>query len=770
MTFDNDQDLAKILNINIHKDWNLSVRTLNALKNFNIIYLGELIQCQEKELLSFINFGQKSLNEIYDKLSEYSLKLGTQNVKGEIGRYKIEKESINQNTVPEKYDSNYLRKFYINIHKEWPLSVRTQNCLLNKGIIFIGDLISYSKLELLNMKNFGRKSFNEIEPFLEKNSLSLGTPLIGWESYKSERQFQHLKEERKRNPYNRVAKSILDNFKKFTEKYTSISTITISDNMPVQELEKLIISDIDEILLLLNDRCGDIFRARNGYLENCKSLEEIGKKNNITRERVRQIEVKINRSLIGLGLINKDSLLKYFLKFENLSFHKIFPQLDKNFTDTARGVGDISGDKLAEFIENYCGVENRFFETTERTLFDFEKSRLENIFLEVGSPIKLPDFIEEIKSNYGYNEEVSKVAIDFMSKHQLIKIVDENIYPTNLRKNQEVAHILLSYPEGLHWKKVCKIGNQSFTKNKWDLKRIVGDSSLNMISNKDIYLCERGTYKNLKFLSAAKNKTNILKAFIKEIKTLGKTQCAMEDVFVQVKKNKEFNNLNFYEARTVIKIFGEEEGIYHTGVSGTNTVGLSKDIKPIKLKQKIMDIINSHEGEISKDEINEKLTKTKEGIPTDAHLDQLVNEMFIFRINPGVYLNFEDAIKLCDKKLVEKSLKEIITNYKFLTLGFIREKLNEKLGYGLSNFYYDSLIRILAKENSWFYGTNYLSKTTKKIKSTEQSIKDLYNLDLSTNENYENISKKIGISKQYYNNTVYKEKLRFNKEWIHKDE
>ena len=48
-----DQDLAKILNINIHKDWNLSVRTSNSLKNFNIIYLGELIQCQEKDLLSF---------------------------------------------------------------------------------------------------------------------------------------------------------------------------------------------------------------------------------------------------------------------------------------------------------------------------------------------------------------------------------------------------------------------------------------------------------------------------------------------------------------------------------------------------------------------------------------------------------------------------------------------------------------------------------------------------------------------------------------------
>ena len=103
-------------------------------------------------------------------------------------------------------------------------------------------------------------------------------------------------------------------------------------------------------------------------------------------------------------------------------------------------------------------------------------------------------------------------------------------------------------------------------------------------------------------------------------------------------------------------------------------------------------------------------------------------------------------------------------------MGFIREKLNEKLGYGLSNFYYGSLISIIAKENSWFYETNYLSKTTKKTKTPDQSIKDLYNFNLSTNENYENISKKIGISKQYYFNIVYKNEFRFNTDWIHKDE
>ena len=101
MPSDNDQNLAKVLNINIHKDWDLSVRTSNCLKTFNIIYVGELIQYQEKDLFSFINFGQKSLDEINKKLSEYSLKLGTQNVKWEIDHNKIENKNINQKKIEE---------------------------------------------------------------------------------------------------------------------------------------------------------------------------------------------------------------------------------------------------------------------------------------------------------------------------------------------------------------------------------------------------------------------------------------------------------------------------------------------------------------------------------------------------------------------------------------------------------------------------------------------------------------------------------------------
>ena len=100
-----------------------------------------------------------------------------------------------------------------------------------------------------------------------------------------------------------------------------------------------------------------------------------------------------------------------------------------------------------------------------------------------------------------------------MEKKGLIKISDKKIYPIELNKYQEVANILLQYPNGLHWKKIAIIGNKSFSKNKWDLERIVGDASFNMISNKYIYLSDRGTYKLFNLCPEINNRNEIINTF-----------------------------------------------------------------------------------------------------------------------------------------------------------------------------------------------------------------------------------------------------------------
>ncbi|MDP6603746.1 MAG: DNA-directed RNA polymerase subunit alpha [Rhodospirillales bacterium] len=54
----------------------LSVRSANCLKNDNIIYIGDLVQKTEAEMLRTPNFGRKSLNEIKEVLTQMGLQLG----------------------------------------------------------------------------------------------------------------------------------------------------------------------------------------------------------------------------------------------------------------------------------------------------------------------------------------------------------------------------------------------------------------------------------------------------------------------------------------------------------------------------------------------------------------------------------------------------------------------------------------------------------------------------------------------------------------------
>ncbi len=52
------------------------MRSANCLKNDNIVYIGDLVQKTESEMLKTPNFGRKSLNEIKEVLTSMGLRFG----------------------------------------------------------------------------------------------------------------------------------------------------------------------------------------------------------------------------------------------------------------------------------------------------------------------------------------------------------------------------------------------------------------------------------------------------------------------------------------------------------------------------------------------------------------------------------------------------------------------------------------------------------------------------------------------------------------------
>lgn len=88
-------------------------------------------------------------------------------------------EEVQEDTEEEeealKFDRNLLRKV-----DELELSVRSQNCLKNDNIVYIGDLVRKTEAEMLKTPNFGRKSLNEIKEVLVGMGLRFGMEVDGW--------------------------------------------------------------------------------------------------------------------------------------------------------------------------------------------------------------------------------------------------------------------------------------------------------------------------------------------------------------------------------------------------------------------------------------------------------------------------------------------------------------------------------------------------------------------------------------------------------------
>ena len=81
-------------------------------------------------------------------------------------------EGVGEGELPENL-AEYLNKSV----DELELSVRSANCLKNAGIRTIRDLVQKSEKDMLETKNFGRKSLNEIRDILRPMGLSLGMEL-----------------------------------------------------------------------------------------------------------------------------------------------------------------------------------------------------------------------------------------------------------------------------------------------------------------------------------------------------------------------------------------------------------------------------------------------------------------------------------------------------------------------------------------------------------------------------------------------------------------
>jgi DNA-directed RNA polymerase subunit alpha len=153
--------MSQVMSIPV-TDFELSVRSRNCLQKMGIMTLGDLCRATEQELLSSKNFGETSLVEIKEMLASKGLKLGQlapeRNV---LDVFEPEALSADEQALLSRpiADLN--------------LSVRARKCMIRLGISTVADLVRRTGDELLDCKNFGVTSLNEVRDKLSAHGLKL---------------------------------------------------------------------------------------------------------------------------------------------------------------------------------------------------------------------------------------------------------------------------------------------------------------------------------------------------------------------------------------------------------------------------------------------------------------------------------------------------------------------------------------------------------------------------------------------------------------------
>ncbi len=153
--------MGQVLNIPV-TDFELSVRSRNCLQKMGIMNLGDLGRCTEQELLASKNFGETSLVEIKEMLTSKGLRLG---------QYAAERhitEPLDTESLSDDEQAMLNRPI-----SELNLSVRARKCMIRMGISTIGNLLRRTGDDLLECKNFGVTSLNEVREKLTIQGLKL---------------------------------------------------------------------------------------------------------------------------------------------------------------------------------------------------------------------------------------------------------------------------------------------------------------------------------------------------------------------------------------------------------------------------------------------------------------------------------------------------------------------------------------------------------------------------------------------------------------------
>jgi hypothetical protein len=522
---------------------------------------------------------------------------------------------------------------------------------------------------------------------------------------------------------------------------SEINFFTFSD------IEKAFITDVDDFLLSLNEQYQDIALSRWGYNHGKQSLEQIGERWHITRERIRQLETNINKSLINHLRVHPKVLWQHIREKMSEDLPGLLIKLSSCFE---------SEKEFYEFIE-LCSEVN----TGDLSKIAHPKVNaklLDAYFAKNASPIPIDTVINHLVSEFGYSTALAKNTLRELSTSGHISINNNGVCPSKIGRREAVAHALADHINGLPWKDIARIVNKAgYCSKVLNEKRSIHD----YLSDSDyIYLSDKGTYRHLKYLDLPKidiqKQMDLLYSYFHK---KSDHRFHLNEYYSEMKDS--IPSIEYYALRYIIKTFGHEYGIYFYGKSSVDSVSLDPDAPHVTQYEVIINALKNSKHPLTKHEIALKI-KSKSLNHAAFYLDKMIENGDVVRIDYSTYTTPDQAFNKV------KELPEIIncihsimnSTDKIIEIDIFREKINIELNLSYSKYFYMALISNKATDFKWFKAANLVCRSEIPYRNLSDLIRAIFDPSLSDNDNKKNILSLAFITDNVLERNFYNWKLK----------
>jgi hypothetical protein len=500
-------------------------------------------------------------------------------------------------------------------------------------------------------------------------------------------------------------------------------------SLSLSELCPLVAEDLSNFFSILSDKEIEIWCARLGYQTELMTLQELGLKLDLTRERIRQLSVRLNdRFLRGVRVSPNVLQQKIIMKtrvelFDDL---KDLRPLFNTDNDLIKMLALIANEDVSELVLRFNPIVRR--------------NVLDGFLCWHPFPARRHEIISFLHDEVGGTDEEIENYFSALINANIIYTDGNNVIPSDLGKELAISHILAGFPEGLGWKEIAFIVNQSeICRATLSLER--PDPNLSFSS----YFFQSGqhTYSHFCFFPIGKKQ---IKLILKEVESaLIQSKYKSFHLMAEYYSNLETPQYDYYTVRHTVRNFGESYGLYFNGKSQSDTVSLYPISNTISQKEAIKRLFLENEASMSVQEIT-KLIKSQSEYHARLYLNELMASGVIVAIEVNQYQIRESAFSRIDINSIKDSIRKMITEDRRLHhISIIAHHVNQIYGYDYSNRFWRSFAVAYAKEMNWFVKYTFISMDHIKIKGLLELVQ--INRDKTQEDIIATIQQKVCVSR-----------------------